>query len=154
MMRILGVDVGERRVGLAISNPEETMALPAGFLEVRSPEDAARQLSDWIKEEDVHKAVVGIPYVSDGSEGTAAKKVRTLLGLLEKILPWKVEFHLWDERLTSFDAGQLLVDAALKHSGKKKKGRVDAVAASLILQGFLDHTRPTDATKLRIRGIL
>jgi putative Holliday junction resolvase len=152
-MRILGIDVGERRVGLAFSNPEETMALPAGFLEVRSPEDAAKQLAETVRKEDVHLAVVGLPYHMDGSEGSAVRKVRSLLAILEPLLPWKVEFKLRDERLSSFDAGGLLVEAGLKHSGKKKKGRVDALAACLILQGYLDETRPTHGTGLATRGL-
>ena len=153
-MGILGIDVGARRVGIAVCNPEQTMALPAGFLEVGSPQEAARKLAARFREEEAHEAVVGLPYRMDGSEGPAVRKVRELLAMLEPLLPWKVEFHLWDERLTSFDAGGLLVQAGLKHSGRKKRGRVDAMAACLILQGWLDDNRPTTATKLGSRGLL
>lgn len=138
----MGIDVGERRVGIAFSTPEETIALPAGFLEVRTPADAAAQLAEMIGEEGVVEAVVGLPYNMDGSEGYAVRKVKELLTLLQPLVP-QVKFRLWDERLTSVQAHDLLTEAELKHTKKRKKGRVDAVAASLILQSYLD-TRPTD----------
>ena len=151
MERLLAIDVWERRIGLAYADPGGTYALPAGFLDVRSEEDATTQLAELIEDECVVEVVVGLPLNMDGSESAGVKKVRILLGLLETKLKKPVTFRLWDERLTSHEAQSLLVQAELKHSGKSKRGRVDAVAAALILQSYLD-SRPTDRNTIRLSG--
>jgi putative Holliday junction resolvase len=150
--RLLAIDLGERRIGLAYADPGGTFALPAGFLEVRSEEDATTQLAELIAEENVTEVVVGLPYNMDGSDSAGVKKVMVLLQMLQDKLAKPVLFHPWDERLTSHQAQGLLVEAELKHSGKRRRGRVDAVAASLILQSFLD-TRVTDRNTIRRAGL-
>jgi len=92
-----------------------------------------------VEEEGPDTIVVGVP-LRDSAETRQSEKIRKLAGRIHEALP-EIPMHFWDETLTSFSAGEALVNAELKHSGKAKKGRVDAVAASLILQGFLDSRR-------------
>jgi putative Holliday junction resolvase len=144
----LAIDIGERRVGLALADPEGSYALPAGFLQVRSPGHAAQSLAAFIEEQDVGEMAVGLPLNMDGSESSGVRKARALLELLKPLLKREVKIQFWDERLTSVEASSLLVEAELKHSKKRKKGRVDAVAASLILQSYLD-ARPSERNTRR-----
>ena len=142
MNRVMGLDIGDRRVGFAFGNRMamgSSMVVPGGFLEVRSPEDAVKQIAELAKEEEVDAMVVGLPLIQ-GQDNPQSKKVRALVEALKAKLP-DMDLHFWDETLTSFDAQSLLVGAELKHSGKSKRGRVDAAAAALILQGFLDSRR-------------
>jgi putative Holliday junction resolvase len=152
-MRILGIDIGERRIGLALADPEGSYALPAGFLQVSSPAQAAQALADFIEEAGVNEAVVGLPLNMDGSEGPSVRKARALLKLLKPLLKREVKFQFLDERLTSVEASSLLHEAGLKHTKKGKKGRVDAVAASLILQSYLD-TRVTARNTIKRAGLV
>ena len=141
--RILGLDVGERRIGLAFSSTlsvGSSMVVPAGFLEVHSREKALIDLRELAEEEGVNAVVVGMPYVN-GMETRQTQKVLAFARELRAALPETVEMYGWDESYTSTSAQGLLVDAELKHSGKAKRGRVDAVAASLILQSFVDAHR-------------
>src|SRR5665213_1974701 len=141
--RVLGLDVGERRIGLAFSSVlgvGTSMVVPAGFLEVRGQEKAVQDLRDLIEEEGVGAVVVGMPYIN-GLETRQTDKVLAFARLLRAALPAGIEMFGWDESYSSTSAQSMLVDAELKHSGKAKRGRVDAVAASLILQSFMDAHR-------------
>ena len=141
--RVLGLDVGERRIGLAFASAMgvgSSMVVPAGFLLVQSPEKAIRDLCDLVKEDGVSAVVVGMPYVN-GLATRQSDKILALARALRLALPAGIEMYGWDESYSSASAQSLLVDAELKHSGKAKRGRVDAVAASLILQSFMDAHR-------------
>jgi putative Holliday junction resolvase len=138
--RILGLDVGDRRIGLAFCSTlgvGSSMVVPAGFLEVRSQEQAVKDLAELAEEEGVGAVVVGMPYLN-GMENRQTQKVRAFADVLRTALPERIEMFSWDESYSSASAQSMLVDAELKHSGKAKRGRVDAVAASLILQSFVD----------------
>jgi putative Holliday junction resolvase len=137
--RVLGLDLGERRIGYALGHLgdfEEPLVLPGGTLEIQSEEDALKRLQKLIEAEEPDTVVIGLPLLRDG-ETSQSRKVRHLGELLKEAFP-KLDWLYWDERLSSVEASQKLVAAELKHSGKSKRGRVDAVAASLILRGFLD----------------
>ena len=142
MFRVLGLDVGERRIGFAFGNimpMGSSIVVPGGFLEVHNDAEALRSVKELAEEEGVDTLVIGVPLRN--SEDTAqSRKIRILAEAIHQALP-NMEMHFWDESLSSVAAGQQLVEAELKHSGKSKRGRVDAVAASLILQGFLDSRR-------------
>lgn len=141
-MRTLGLDVGERRIGLAFANYltiGTPVVVPAGFLEVHSEEDALAQLSSLVDDEGVSEIVVGLP-LRDGQDTAQAKKIRNLAEKLSAAYP-SLPFSYWDESLSSYAAEKSLTEAGLKHTKGKKKGRVDAVAATMILQGFLDSRR-------------
>jgi putative Holliday junction resolvase len=142
MTRVLGLDVGERRIGFAFGNVMSvgsSMVVPGGFLLVRNEDDAVAQVLDLVEEEGPDTIVIGVP-LRDSAETRQSEKIRKLAGRIHEALP-EIPMHFWDETLTSFSAGAALVGAELKHSGKSKRGRVDAVAASIILQGFLDSRR-------------
>lgn len=141
--RVLGLDVGERRIGLAFASAMavgSSMVVPAGFLLVQSPEQAVKDLRELVEEDGVSAVVVGMPYV-DGLATRQSDKILALARQLRQVLPERIEMYGWDESYSSSSAQGLLVEAGLKHSGKAKRGRVDAVAASLILQSFMDAHR-------------
>lgn len=139
----MGLDVGERRIGLAYANFLEmgsSIVVPGGFLLVNNKEGALTDLADLAEEEGVAAVVAGLP-LRNGEETSQSKKIKAFLAELQPRLPEGVQIFVWDEALTSFASSHLLRDAELKHSGQKAKGRVDAVAATLILQSFVDAHR-------------
>ncbi|MFH1108246.1 MAG: Holliday junction resolvase RuvX [Planctomycetota bacterium] len=135
MPRFLGIDHGTRRIGLAVSDPDATLASPLATIA------ASGRLSDQVaavlscaKEYDIGAFVVGLPLNMDDTEGDQAKTVRRFGAELGRASGKPV--HYWDERLSSHAAEELLRPAELTR--KKRKARLDRVAAQVILQGFLD----------------
>jgi putative Holliday junction resolvase len=129
------LDLGERRIGLAVSNQEGTLVLPAGHLQRdKLQADIQRVLASAI-ERDVQGIVVGIPYSLDGSEGTQAKRARRFVRSLEKQTTLAV--YTVDERFTSVEAEGMMREAGRQPS--RDRGAVDSAAAALILQRFLDQ---------------
>ncbi len=135
-MRVIGIDYGTVRTGIAISDPTGTFAQPAGFIrcDSLSMQQLAEQLELKIREIKAEKIVLGLPKHMSGDEGTHAAKVRELATLLEEKTGIKVK--LIDERLTSMSAEKILIEGNV--SRDKRKEKVDAVAACIILQLFLD----------------
>ena len=138
-MRTLGVDLGSRRVGLALSDAGARFATPHEVLEVTSPEQAANEILRVIEKEGVERIVVGLPLNMDDSVGPQARKTVEWGRLLASRAGKPVVFV--DERLSSFDAEQQL--AQRKRGGERitrqgKKQRLDAIAAASFLQAFLD----------------
>lgn len=136
----LALDPGSRRIGVAISDDAGTIAVPLRTLEVGKrgdfPIDALREL---VRSRHVEGIVVGLPRRLDGTHGPEAEAAAALAERLAAELGLPVE--LWDERLTSVEAERLLVDAGVRR--KKRRGATDRIAATLILQGFLDHREAT-----------
>jgi len=142
MNRVLGLDIGERRIGFAFGNVlsvGSSMVVPGGFLLVENEAQALKQVKELIEEEGPDTLVIGVPLV-DGAESRQSEKIRKFAAQIRAQFP-ELPMHFWDESLTSYSAGKALVSAELKHSGQAKKGRVDALAASLIVQSFLDARR-------------
>ena len=131
-MRILALDVGDRRVGIAISDPTGMLARPLAVLK-RSGRDY-QSIVDLAKEHGVELIVAGFPRNMDGSEGEQARKAKAYLAGLEKHINVPVE--LWDERLSTFEAQRLMIEAG--RCARQRRGRIDAVAAAVILQDYLD----------------
>lgn len=136
-MRIMAIDYGDARTGVAIS---DATGLLAGFTTVlrgRNPERVAEELAALAAGHQVDEVVMGFPRNMDGSEGPRAALYRDFARLLEERMG--MEVHLWDERRTTIEAHQIL------HAGGKRmkqhKQTVDAVAASLILEGYLARRR-------------
>ena len=136
--RYLGVDVGTKRIGLALSEPGGIVSplavLPAGA----GVDDNAWAILAAAREYSAEAIVIGLPLNMDGTEGPQAKLSRTLAEAISRIGPLPV--HLHDERLTSHAADRRLIDRDLTR--KKKKARQDAVAAQILLESFLqagDH---------------
>src|SRR5947209_19603080 len=138
-MRTLAIDLGTRRVGLALSDEGGRFATPLDVIDVSSPEHAVNQIIPVIKREGVQRLVVGVPLNMDGSVGPAARDAAKWGRELSTRS--NVPLVLLDERLSSFDAEQQLIDR--KRGGEKitrqaKKRRLDAIAAAGFLQAFLD----------------
>jgi putative Holliday junction resolvase len=145
-MRTLAIDLGDRRVGLALSDDGGRFATPHEVLEVNSPEAAIPPILQLIKKENVKRILLGLPLNMDDSLGPAAQKT----------IDWSKKFstqsHLpilfVDERLSSFEAEQQLVSrkrAGEKLTRSRKKRQLDALAAANLLQAFLDgKLRPID----------
>ena len=136
-MRIMAIDYGDTRTGLAISDATGTLAGDAWILVERNPERLAQVITEAAQERQVDKIVLGLPKNMDGTEGPRAEKSRTFAGLLEAADAPPVT--LWDERRTTVSADAILKDVGKR--GKKKKQVLDAVAASLILEGYLSSLR-------------
>ena len=133
-MRYLAIDHGQKRTGLAVSDASETLVSPHSVIETQNEDELLKRIISVVDEEKIEAVVIGLPFNMDGSEGPRAKKVRAFAKLLADRLRIPILFH--DERLSSFEAEQLMVGMELTR--KKKKKRLDAIAAAEILKGFLD----------------
>ena len=136
-MRIMAIDYGDARTGVAISDPAGLLAGYTTVIQSRKPEQVTEELCRLIKERQVDELVMGFPRNMDGTEGPRAELYRAFAAGLEAASGLSV--HLWDERRTTIEAHQIL------HTGGKRmkqhKANVDAVAASLILEGYLTKKR-------------
>jgi putative Holliday junction resolvase len=137
MSRVLGIDYGERRIGLAVSDPTATIAQPLPtILRRRGKRPPYTRILETIAEWNIEKIVVGLPVESSGEEGVPAEEVRRFGAGLEARSGLPVEY--WDERLTSVRAQRELTRLDLPARARRQKERVDAMAAVLILQAYLD----------------
>ncbi|MCC7293476.1 MAG: Holliday junction resolvase RuvX [Phycisphaerales bacterium] len=135
MSRLLGIDHGTKRVGVALSDAERRIASPLATLDVSKDEQRVlRQIAELAVEWGAAEFVVGLPLNMDGSEGPQAKAAREFGRLLERVAGRPVQF--WDERLTSHSAVEAMGEADLTRG--QMKGRVDRVAAAIMLQSYLD----------------
>lgn len=132
--RILGIDYGKARIGLALSDPLGITAQPLEVLPVKKKSDALQYIAGLINDRDVRIILIGLPLNMDGSEGAMVTEVRVFSAALAKICG--IEPLEWDERLTSAQAISSL--ALGEKSWKKRKKKVDAVAAQILLQSYLD----------------
>jgi len=131
----LGVDLGEKRVGLARSDETGTIAEPLATLGFKSKEDLLNQLKRWADQVRPGKIVVGFPQSMEGEVGAAAQRVTARVEWLKSRLP--LEWVLWDERFTTVEAERVLLEADLSRS--RRKGIRDRIAAQRILQSYLDY---------------
>lgn len=139
-MRSLGVDPGDRRIGLALSDSEGTIATPLLTLKAAGPLEAARLVAAEARRYEVEKIVLGLPLHLDGREGDAARRSRLMAERLRALTALPVV--LWDERLTTVAADRALREGRVR--GAKRKLLVDQVAAALLLQSYLDAERWQD----------
>lgn len=135
--RILAVDLGERRIGLAVSDPQAVLATGRGVYLRKDLLEDLGYLEKLIAEEDVGEIVLGLPQNMDGSFGERVQHTLEFKRLLEERLDLPVT--LFDERLTTAEAERVLLEADL--SRRKRKRVRDELAAVLILQGYLDSRR-------------
>ncbi|MGB1700471.1 MAG: Holliday junction resolvase RuvX [Nannocystaceae bacterium] len=138
-MRALGLDVGSKTIGIAISDSAGTFATALTTLRRAGQGADATAVGALIDTHDVAVVVVGLPLELDGSEGHRARRVRVFLRALKTARGDELRTVLWDERFSTAAAERTLLEADL--SRKKRKQRIDAVAAQFILQGWLDHER-------------
>ncbi len=133
-MRILAIDHGTVRMGVAISDELGLMALPLEFISAEPLAPMLERIKTLIREKEVSLVLLGLPRNMDGTYGPAALKVQEFAAVLKDVIP--VPIKTWDERLTSVQANKMLRQAGIK--GKDQRQRVDASAAAILLQGYLD----------------
>jgi putative Holliday junction resolvase len=136
-MRCLGLDIGDRRIGVALSDPEGILASPLTIIERTEDSQALAAIIEIINKQDAGQVIVGLPRSLDGTLGGQAEKVREFAQKLAGQIKVPLEYR--DERLTTVMARRLK-----RASGGKKtreKARYDAQAAALILQGYLDESQ-------------
>ena len=136
-MRMLGVDYGDARIGLSVSDELETLASPLVTLKSESMRKNIDAVAEAAAEEKVLRIVIGLPLNMDGSEGARASKTRSFGRVLEKVSGLPVEY--FDERLTSVEAEEIMESVGVKKN--KRKNLVDRIAAQLILQSYLDASK-------------
>lgn len=133
--RVLGLDVGLRRIGVAVTDPLGITAQGLETLHRKNKKYDFAFLNRIIRQYDVKEIVVGLPLRMSGAEGAQAEKIHAFAEDLHK--HFKLPVHLWDERLTSAEANRLLRETDL--SIEKRGKAVDRMAAILILQGWMEH---------------
>lgn len=136
MARILALDIGEKRIGLALSDPQDSLAFPFGTIEPQK-EEPISEIKKICQENDVFKIVIGLPLTMRGEEGEEAKKVKKFAQRLASRLSLEIIFE--DERLTSQLVEKLLITEGA--SRKRRKSLKDTLAAKFILQGYLDKEK-------------
>ncbi len=133
MKRIMGVDFGDARTGIAVSDLLCSIVGTTTVIHSRNMEKTIAQICTMVKDSDIGEIVVGLPKNMDGTEGVRAELCREFAQKLEEATGLPV--NMWDERRTTVEAHNIL--SQHNYHGKKRKETVDAVAASLILEGYL-----------------
>lgn len=133
-MRILALDHGTKRMGIAISDEMKMIATPLEFIPAEPFTDFLSRLKGLIREKEVELVLVGMPRNMDGSYGPAALKVQEFVTVLKDAIV--VPIKTWDERLTSAQANRFLIQANVRRDQRKEK--VDKTAAAILLQSYLD----------------
>ena len=133
-MRILSIDHGTKRMGIAISDELKMIAQPLEFIPADPFDKFLERLKAIMKEYQVSMILIGIPRNMDGSYGPAALKVKEFVSILNGVVG--VPIKTWDERLTSAQANRYLIEANVNRA--KRKEKVDKTAAAILLQSYLD----------------
>ena len=136
-MRIMAIDYGDAHTGIAISDPTGLLAGFTTVITAYRPERVAEQVALLAQEHGAERLVLGHPINMDGTRGPRSEKAQAMKALLEEATGLPVV--LWDERRTTIDAHQILMNSG--KNAKKRKKVVDAVAASLILEGYLTYLK-------------
>lgn len=134
MARLLGIDPGTKRIGVALSDPEGRIASPHGTIDSGEPDADAREIARLASENEVEEVVVGYPRRLDGTTGPAAEHAADLARRIETVSG--VTVTLWDERMTSVQAERTMIAHGVKR--RRRRATTDRVAATLILQSYLD----------------
>ena len=137
MARYLGLDLGEKRVGVALSDPDRILAQPLKTIPFRSQKQLLQEITDLLKEYQIAKIVIGLPLTMKGTDSEKTRQVRQFARVLSQSVSVPVDFM--DERLTTVQAHSTLHQIGKKPS--RNRDRVDQLAAQLILQTFLDQEK-------------
>jgi putative Holliday junction resolvase len=135
--RTLGLDIGDRWIGVAVSDPLGILASPLTRIDRTSDEAAVKAIADLVRKHEAKAVVAGLPYSMDGNVGPQAVRVQDFLRKLAESLSVPIETS--DERLSTVVATQGMIAAGV--SRESRKGKIDAAAAALILQWYLDRLR-------------
>ena len=139
-MRILALDHGTKRIGVAVSDETKTIAQPLEYIPAEPFADFLARLRQLIREKEVELILIGLPRNMDGSYGPAAEKVQTFVAALKDAMT--VPVKTLDERLTSAQANRVLIQGGVRRA--KRKEKVDKMAAAILLQSYLDGIQATD----------
>jgi putative Holliday junction resolvase len=134
-MRILALDHGTRRIGVAVSDELKVIAQPLEFIPAEPYADFVERLKTILREKEVDLILIGMPRNMDGSYGSAALKVREFVAVLKDKIA--VPIRMWDERLTTAQAQRYLIEGGVRR--EKRKEKVDKTAAAILLQSYLDN---------------
>jgi len=134
-MRYLAIDYGTKHTGLAICDPSETIVSPLAVIE--GQKELLKKIADVVETENVEAIVLGLPLNMDGSTGPQARLILQFADQLKKL--FDIPIHFQDERLSSFSAEEKM--ASTDFTKRKKKKRLDAIAAAEILEAFLEQKR-------------
>lgn len=133
-MRILALDHGSKRIGVAVSDATKTIAQPLEYIPAEPFGEFLERLKLLLTQHEVDLILLGMPRNMDGSYGPAAHKVETFAAVLKSAVT--IPIRLWDERLTSSQANKILIQAKVRRD--KRKEKVDKMAAAILLQSYLD----------------
>src|ERR1700761_612213 len=133
-MRILALDHGTRRIGVAVSDETRTIAQSLEYIPAEPFADFLKRLKEILAEKQVEQILIGMPRNMDGTYGPAAEKVRAFVESLK--IDIAIPIKLWDERLTSSMANRVLIQGGVRRD--KRKEKVDKMAAAILLQSYLD----------------
>ncbi|MBI3353762.1 MAG: Holliday junction resolvase RuvX [Nitrospirae bacterium] len=133
-MRILGLDVGDKRIGIAVSDELCMCAHGVRTIERKGIKEDIRQIKEICEEYGVEEIIAGLPINMDGTSGFRVQKVQDFVSLLKEQV--SIPVNTWDERLSTVAAERNLIEADM--SRKKRKAVIDKIAATIILQGYLD----------------
>jgi putative Holliday junction resolvase len=133
-MRILALDHGTRRIGVAVSDETKTIAQPLEYIPAEPFAEFLARLKQILAEKEVDFILIGMPRNMDGSYGPAAQKVEAFIAVLKNAIA--IPIKIWDERLTSTMANRALIQAGVRRD--KRKEKVDKMAAAILLQSYLD----------------
>ncbi len=134
MSRILAIDYGAKRTGLAVTDPLGIIATPLDYIQTHELENF---LKDYFQRETVDKVILGKPSKLDGSDTNATSLVQAFINRFKKVFPNK-ELILHDERFTSKMALDAMIAGGMKKKGRQEKGNIDKVSATIILQSYLE----------------
>lgn len=143
MHRILALDLGEKRIGLAVSDEKRIIAQPIGFIKRNKWQEDIKAIKEYISSFSIAKVVIGLPKSLDGSIGPSGKIALEFARRLEEELD--EEIILWDERLTTAQAERVLIQGGVRR--RKRKLAIDKLAAVLILQNYLDYLKENPLDK-------
>jgi putative Holliday junction resolvase len=133
-MRILAIDYGSARIGLALSDPTGTLARPLPFIPAKADTKLSREIAALVEKEHVELILLGLPRHMNGSLGEAATLVQAFAAILGQATPIRIK--LIDERLSTVQASRQLQEAG--KNTRAQRGRIDSEAAAVLLQGYLD----------------
>ena len=142
-MKIMAVDYGDVRTGLAVCDRTEFLASPIGTIEERNAQLLAMKVAHMAEQYEVGEIIVGLPLNMNGSKGPRAEKCQAFAELLSQLTELPV--NMWDERSTTVTAHNILNETDVR--GKKRKAVVDTVAATVILEAYLDFRRKKKAAE-------
>ncbi|MBQ9216957.1 MAG: Holliday junction resolvase RuvX [Muribaculaceae bacterium] len=133
MARILGIDYGRKRTGLAVTDPLQIVASALGTVPTHTLE---QYVTDYVNREQVERIVIGLPTQLNGQPSESMRYITPFVNRLKKLLP-HIPVVMYDERFTSTIAHQAMIDGGMKKSDRRDKARVDSIAATIILNDYL-----------------